>query len=227
MATVILVRHGRTSANATGVLAGRSRGVRLDDTGHQQAGAVAERLAVVPLRRIVTSPLERTRQTAAALADHHDVPVESDRSLTEADYGEWTGAKLKELVKDKLWRQILQQPSTVTFPGGESMAQMSARVCTGVRRLDAAVEAQHGSSAVWAAVSHGDLIKAVLADALGLHLDLFQRISVDPASVSIVRYTAERPLVLGINTHAGDLSWLKTTRKRRSGPTLGGGAGPA
>ena len=100
------------------------------------------------------------------------------------------------------------QPSAATFPGGESLAAMQARVVDAVRRRDAAVEAEHGPGAVWVAVSHGDLVKAVLADALGMHLDLFQRLHVDPASVSIVRYTATRPFVLATNTHDGDLSWL-------------------
>ncbi len=104
-----------------------------------------------------------------------------------------------------------------------------------VRRRDAAVEAAHGPGAVWVAVSHGDLVKAVLADALGMHLDLFQRINVDPASVSIVRYTSTRPFVLATNTHDGDLSWLapppaKGRARRRAASTdavVGGGAGPA
>ena len=113
------------------------------------------------------------------------------------------------------------QPSAAAFPDGESMAAMQARAVSAVRRLDALYEAEHGPGAVWVAVSHGDIIKSVLADALGMHLDLFQRIQVDPASVSIVRYTGTRPYVLATNTHAGDLSWLKPPPKKRAAPQAG------
>ena len=127
------------------------------------------------------------------------------------------------------------QPSAAAFPGGESMGAMQARAVAAVRRHDAAVEAEHGPGAVWVAVSHGDIIKSILADALGMHLDLFQRISVDPASVSIVRYTPSRPYVLATNTHEGDLAWLAPPKKKPGPgagpgrpwtPSVGGGAGP-
>lgn len=237
MATVILVRHGRTTANSSGVLAGRTAGVRLDDTGVAQAARTAERLAVVPLVAVVTSPLERCRQTAKAiLAAQRGTPTTAtERGITECDYGSWQGRTLRELAKEPLWRTVQTQPSAAEFPGGESMAGMQARSVAAVRRLDAAYEDEHGAGAVWVAVSHGDIIKSVLADALGMHLDLFQRLSVDPASVSIVRYTGTRPYVLATNTHAGDLSWLappppkKRARRARKDEdaAVGGGAGPA
>jgi probable phosphomutase (TIGR03848 family) len=237
VATVILVRHGRTSANATGVLAGRTPGVRLDDTGIAQADKAAARLAVVPLAAVVSSPLERCKQTAQAIthAQASAMRVATDRGLTECDYGEWQGRPLKELAKEPLWKTVQAQPSAAHFPGGESMAAMQARVVDAVRRRDAAIEQEHGPGAVWVAVSHGDLVKAVLADALGMHLDLFQRINVDPASVSIVRYTGSRPYVLATNTHDGDLSWLvppppRGRARKRAAVTdaaVGGGAGPA
>ncbi len=241
MATAILVRHGRTTANATGVLAGRTAGVRLDETGRAQAAAAGERLSVVPLAKVVTSPLERCRQTAAAILGPQSpgaagvaLKSEIDRGLLECDYGEWQGEQLKVLAKHKLWPVIQSQPSSVTFPGGESMVAMSSRAISAVRRHDAAVTAEHGDSAVWVAVSHGDVIKAIVADALGMHLDLFQRINIDPASLTIIRYTTARPYVLSVNTHAGDLSWLrpapakKGRSRRKSSPeaVLGGGAGP-
>lgn len=232
MATVILVRHGRTDANATGTLAGRLPGVRLDDVGAAQAVRTAERVAAVPLAAIVTSPLERCRQTARALAKAHPgAPrVTSDKGITECDYGEWQGRPLRELAREKLWKTVQAQPSAATFPGGESLAAMQARAVAAVRRHDAAVEDEHGAGAVWVAVTHGDIVKAVLADALGMHLDLFQRLAVDPASVSVVRYTASRPYVLATNTHAGDLSWLASPPGRRRKPPadapVGGGSGP-
>ena len=236
MATVILVRHGRTTANASGMLAGRTPGVRLDETGAGQAARTAERLAVVPLVAAVTSPLERCRQTTKAIvsAQAGSLRPVTERGLTECDYGEWQGRALKDLAKEKLWATVQAQPSAVTFPGGESMVAMQARAVSAVRRRDAELEAEHGAGAVWLAVSHGDLIKSILADALGMHLDLFQRLHVDPASVSIIRYTATRPYVLATNTHSGDLSWLapqparKGGRKRSSDDAaVGGGAGPS
>jgi probable phosphomutase (TIGR03848 family) len=240
VATVILVRHGRTSANVGGVLAGRTPGVRLDETGTAQAERTAARLAAVPLAAVVSSPLERCRQTARAVVRAQAVSqsgplrVATDKGLTECDYGDWQGRPLRELAKEPLWKVVQAQPSAAHFPGGESMAAMQARVVDAVRRRDAAVEAAHGPGAVWVAVSHGDLVKAVLADALGMHLDLFQRIHVDPASVSIVRYTASRPFVLAMNTHEGDLAWLKPPPPKRgrrsaaraSDAAVGGGAGP-
>ncbi|PVG84053.1 histidine phosphatase [Nocardioides gansuensis] len=226
------MRHGRTTANATGMLAGRLPGVRLDETGTAQADRTGERLAAVRLARIVTSPLDRCRQTARAITQRQadGVRATTDRHLTECDYGDWQGRPLKDLARDKLWRTVQAQPSAVTFPGGESMRAMQDRAVAAVRRHDSAVEAEHGPGAVWVAVSHGDVIKAVLADALGTHLDLFQRIQVDPGSVSIVRFTETRPYVLCTNTHAGDLAWLNAPARRRhsrrsADAPVGGGAG--
>lgn len=234
MATVILARHGRTTANATGVLAGRTKGVGLDDHGVEQARQAGERLARLPLAAIVTSPLERCRQTARELnaAQPTRLKVASERGLLECDYGDWTGREIKVLAKEALWRTVQAHPSAAVFPGGEAMAAMAARAVEAVRRWDARVEAEHGPDAVWVAVSHGDVIKAVLADALGMHLDAFQRIVVDPASFSVVRYTPLRPFVVASNSTAGDLAHLKPpARKRRrsvsSDAAVGGGAGPA
>lgn len=236
MATVILVRHGRTTANASGTLAGRLPGVKLDETGLAQAVRTGERLAAVPLAAVVSSPLERCKQTARELvrARSERIAVATDRGITECDYGDWQGRALKELGKEKLWSVVQTQPSAATFPGGESMTAMQARAVAAVRRRDAAIEAEHGPGAVWVAVSHGDIIKSVLADALGMHLDLFQRLNVDPASVSIIRYTASRPYVLATNTHAGDLSWLAppppkegSRAKATTDAVVGGGAGPS
>ncbi len=236
MATVILVRHGRTTANASGVLAGRTAGVSLDDAGRTQAAATGERLAAVPLVAVVSSPLERCKQTAAAVAAaQQGRPARlTDKGLTECDYGEWQGRTLAALARDPLWKTVQTQPSAAVFPGGESLTAMQARAVAAVRRRDAVIEAEHGAGAVWVAVSHGDIIKAVLADALGMHLDLFQRLHVDPGSVSIIRYTSTRPFVLASNTHAGDLSWLapppakrRRSRKAAADAAVGGGAGPS
>jgi probable phosphomutase (TIGR03848 family) len=181
---------------------------------------------VVPLVGVVSSPLERCRETAQFILDRQSgtsqVPVDAD--LTECDYGRWQGRSLKDLATEGLWSTVQSQPSAVVFPGGESMAGMQARAVAAIRRQDAAFEAEHGAGAVWVAVSHGDIIKSVLADAYGMHLDLFQRITVGPASVSIVRYGTSRPSVYATNTDAGDLSWLSNSAASDDAP-VGGGAG--
>jgi probable phosphomutase (TIGR03848 family) len=231
VAILLLVRHGRTTANNDGVLAGRSPGVHLDEVGTEQAEALGRRLTGLPLVRLVSSPLARCRQTVAAIAAHQAAGPETvtDASITECGYGSWTGQPLKKLAKDPLWKHVQQQPSAVTFPDGESLRQMHARAVAGVRRHDDEVEAEHGPDGLWVAVSHGDVIKAILADALGLHLDLFQRIVVDPGSVSVVRFTPGRPFVLHLNDQGSDLGTLRPPKRRRrrgSGDApVGGGAG--
>lgn len=215
MATVILVRHGRTTANAAGVLSGRTPGIQLDEIGRGQAERTAERLAVVPLVAIVSSPLERCRDTSQAILDRQrrgdagslDVTIDTD--ITEADYGLWQNRPLSELAREPLWSVVQTRPSQAVFPGGESLSAMQDRAVSAIRRHDAAITSEHGAAAVWVAVAHADIIKAILADALGMHLDLFQRIGVGPASVSIVRYGDDHPDVLATNTDSGDLSWLR------------------
>jgi len=234
--TVLLVRHGRTAANSGGVLAGRSPGVDLDDHGRSQAVALAERLDALPLVRVVSSPLERTVATAAALVARGGTrsvprpPVVLDDRLLECDYGDWTGRKLSSLTKEPMWQTVQGRPSAAVFPGGEGLADVQRRAVQAVAEHDAAVEAEHGPHALWVAVSHGDVIKAVLADALGLHLDGFQRIVVDPCSVSVVRYTPLRPFVLASNGDGAGLAALVVPRRRRrtkpsSDAAIGGGAG--
>ena len=222
MSTVLLIRHGRTSANTAGVLVGRTSGIELDEAGLQQVAELGGRLSGVPLRAIVTSPLRRCRQTAQAVlsAQSDGCVMAVEQGLVECAYGEWTGRPLRELSKDKLWSAVQHQPSAVRFPGGESMSEMSARAIGAVRSWDARIEAEHGPHAVWAAVSHGDIIKAILADALGMHLDSFQRIVVDPASLSIVRYTAARPYLIIANSTPVDLAAILSP-PRKKGPKKG------
>jgi probable phosphomutase (TIGR03848 family) len=228
--TVILLRHGRTTANAGGVLAGWTPGVRLDDSGRAQAEAVAARLAPVPLTAVVSSPLERCLETASAVVGGRELELRTDDRLGEARYGDWTGRTIKELAKDPLWKVVQQHPSAAVFPGdgGEGLAQTQARAVAAVRAWNATL----GPDAVWLACSHGDVIKAVLADALGLHLDQFQRIVVDPASISVVTSPETRPFVLRVNDTGGDVSALVPPKRRRrrkpsSDAVVGGGAGAA
>ena len=215
-------------------------------TGAVRPRPSATRIAAagIEVRRIVSSPLQRCQETAAIVvaAAADGIPIEQDERLGEARYGSWTGRKLAELAKEDLWRVVQDQPSAARFPDGdeypgESMAQMQSRALDAVRSLDAEVEKAHGADAVWVAVSHGDVIKAILADAAGAHLDQFQRIQVDPASVSVVRYTARRPFLLRSNDTGGDLGPLKPPPKPASAQpegedatdtgdaAVGGGAG--
>jgi probable phosphomutase (TIGR03848 family) len=230
VATVLLLRHGRTTANADGSLAGRAA-VALDDAGIAQAQAAGQRLAGLPLRLVASSPLARCRQTVELALPGAEIVAED--GLIECGYGEWEGRPLKQLAKLPLWRVVQQHPSAVTFPRGESMAAMSARAVTAVRALDDRVAAGHGDDALWLACSHGDVIKAIVADALGLHLDLFQRIVVDPGSVTVIRYTPGRPFLVRLNDTGGLASLVPTRRPRRrrrradEDAVVGGGAGSA
>jgi probable phosphomutase (TIGR03848 family) len=200
--TVILLRHGRSTSNTAHTLAGRSEGVELDDKGRQQATDLVDRLGELPIRAVVSSPLLRCRQTVEPLASALAVEVSVDDRLAEVDYGEWTGRKLGDLVSEPLWAVVQAHPSAAVFPGGEGLAEVQTRAVAAVREHDAALAEQHGGDALWLACTHGDVIKAVVADALGVHLDGFQRISADPASVSVIRYTRLRPFVLHSN-HTG------------------------
>jgi probable phosphomutase (TIGR03848 family) len=229
MSTLLLVRHGLTAMTGP-VLAGRTPEVHLDERGTKQAAALAERMAAVPLTAIVTSPLERCVETAEAIraAQPADLELQVDERLIECGYGSWTGRPLKDLAKDPVWKVVQTQPSAARFPDGESLSEVSARAIAAVREWDARL----GADAVWVACSHGDVIKAILADALGLHLDQFQRIVVDPCSVSVVRYTDTRPYVLRANDVGGDLrAFVPPKKKSRRRPSddaaVGGGAGSA
>lgn len=240
MPTVLLVRHGRTAANATGQLAGWSPGVGLDETGREQARALAARMAHLPVSLVAVSPLQRCQETAdelyAAARAHNGGWGEARRvtvdAIGECHYGAWTGRPLAELAQEDLWRTVQDHPSRARFPASqehasESIADLQHRAVAAVRDLDRLVEAEHGPDAVWLLVSHGDVIKAILADAAGSHLDLFQRFVVGPASLSVIRYTATRPFVIRLNDGGHDLSGLAPTRPKDETPrgdaAVGGG----
>lgn len=229
MTTVLLVRHGRTKANADGVLAGWTPGVDLDERGVEQATALGARMAALPIAGVVSSPLERTMQTADVLLAQRGAPVDRhvDERLGECRYGDWTGKSLKDLAKEPMWKVVQGHPSAAVFPGaeGESLAAMQARALASVREWNG----HFGPDALYVIVSHGDVIKAILADAMGTHLDQFQRIVVDPCSVSVVTYSPMRPFVVRTNDIGGDLSGLipkpKKRGRRTSDAAVGGGAG--
>ncbi|MFT4199650.1 MSMEG_4193 family putative phosphomutase [Gordonia sp. (in: high G+C Gram-positive bacteria)] len=221
---VILVRHGRSTANTASVLAGRSPGVALDDLGREQAAGLAERLGErrAELVAVARSPLQRCAETVAPLMAGLDIPEIVVDELAEVDYGEWTNRPLAELAKEPLWQTVQRQPSAAVFPGGEAMAAMAARAVGAVRELDARYGGADGSR-LWIACTHGDIIKAVIADAMGLHLDGFQRIVVEPASLSVVRYHPRQTVVHTVNNTAR-LS-LPAPGAELAGTAVGGATG--
>lgn len=243
MATLLLVRHGRTTANSSGVLAGWSPGVSLDDRGREQAAALAARIAPVPLAAVVSSPLDRCRETAAEIAAARegtklalDAGVQIDERVGECRYGDWTGQEIGKLAKDPLWQVVQNHPSAVVFPGpeGEALRDTQARAVNAVRDWNARLEAEHGPDVQYLVCSHGDVIKAIVADALGMHLDLFQRIVVDPCSLTVVHYGRTRPFVARLNDTGGGVEALlpapKRRRRAKNAPpaddaVVGGGAG--
>ena len=214
MTTVLLVRHGLTALTGP-TLVGWTPGIHLDDRGRKQAEALAARLHPVALAAIVSSPLERCVDTADALAAGREpAPArEVDDRIGEVRYGDWTGREIKVLAKDPLWAIVQAHPSAVTFPGGEALRETQARAVAAVRDWNERL----GPEATYALVSHADVIKAILADALGIHLDQFQRIVVGPASLSVIRYTKLRPFVLRVNDQGGDPVDLIATKKKTGG----------
>lgn len=249
MTVVLLVRHGLTATTGK-ALTGWLPGISLDDRGQAQAAALAARLAQVPLVAIVSSPLERCVQTAMAIAsrqsasgqsasgeapsghvgpgqpDASTLAVQIDDRLGECRYGDWTGQPLRKLARDPLWRVVQSHPSAVRFPGpdGESMMAMQQRAVAAVREWNDKL----GKDVSYLVCSHGDVIKAILADALGMHLDMSQRIQVDPCSLSVIRYSTLRPFVLRMNDTGADAAALAGPRARaqaESDAQIGGGAG--
>ncbi|MET9297183.1 histidine phosphatase family protein [Streptomyces sp. NPDC003077] len=230
MPTLILVRHGRSTANTSGVLAGRTPHVALDDQGVAQAAALPGRLARIPLAAAVTSPLQRCHETLRPLlAERPELPLHVEERVNECDYGDWSGRKLAELNDEPLMEVVQRHPSAAAFPGGESMRGMQARAVDAVRDWNARIEAEHGPEAVYLMCSHGDVIKSLVADALGAHFDLFQRISVEPCSVTAIRYTRLRPYLVRLGD-TGDFAGLAPREDGTSAAddrdaAVGGGSG--
>ena len=232
MTLVLLVRHGLTATTGS-VLTGWTPGIPLDDRGRRQAEALAARLVPVELDAIISSPLERCRQTADAIAaaGAGRPAVQEDARLGECHYGDWTGQPLKRLAKEPLWRVVQAHPGAARFPGedGESITDMQHRAVSAVRDWNR----QLGGDAAYLICSHADVIKSVIADSLGMHIDMLQRIQVDPCSLTAIRYTPLRPFVLRMNDTGGVVESLKKPEPRRSRAMarreteapVGGGAG--
>jgi probable phosphomutase (TIGR03848 family) len=222
--TVILLRHGRSTSNTAHTLAGRSEGVDLDDKGREQAQGIVERIGSLPVKAIVRSPLLRCERTVEPLAAALGLEPVVEERLSEVDYGQWTGRKIGELFKEPLWAVVQQQPSAAVFPDGEGLARVQARAVEAVREHDRRLAAEHDGDVLWVACTHGDVIKAVVADALGTHLDTFQRITADPASMSVIRYTAVRPFVMHVNHTGAALTAALLAKPEPSGDAVVGGS---
>ena len=224
MTLVFLIRHAHSSANASGILAGRSEGIQLSPLGKRQANDLARRLGPMPIKSLRSSPLERCGQTISPWVKKISqidpkIKVEIDQDLSEVDYGDWTGRKLRALSKETLWKKVQEQPSQVVFPQGEGLAAMQGRA---MRALHHGL-AKRGKGHVML-VSHGDVLKSIIATSLNMHLDEFQRIVVDPASISILDYSSSRPRLILMNDSRSRLS-PELFLDRRARLLVGGGAG--
>ena len=201
---VLLVRHGQTPTTGK-LLPGRAPGLHLADVGHQQAERAAERIAeLVKVDAVYASPLERARETAAPISAALGMKTQVKRGLLECDFGDWTGAELKALMKLPEWQTVQRAPSTFRFPGGESFTEMQTRMVTTLDQL----RSEHPGGVI-VCVSHADPIKAAVAHAMGTHLDLFQRIVISTCSVTAIAYTAGGPIVLTVNSTGGSLGELR------------------
>lgn len=222
---LVLIRHAHSQSNASGVLSGRLPNIHLSEKGIKQSQQLSERLGNFAVAQLRVSPMERCFETISpwlndiVLKNSPDFEPIIDPSLNEVDYGHWSGKKLITLARKKEWRTVQESPSRMYFPGGEGIAQMQSRAMSVVHEL-----AKLPDSKTAVIVSHGDVIKSIVASALGTHLDEFQRIIIDPASVSVLDYSGIKPRVLLLNdTRAVVTDLLQAPKRSRN--LLGGGAG--
>lgn len=210
--TILFIRHGENEWTHSHKLAGRTPEVHLNEYGRQQAEALGQRLAKTEFSAIYASPLERTMETAQAIARHHNLEIVPRPGMLEVDYGEWTGAEVKKLSKQKSWATIQFYPSGAGFPGGESMYAMQTRFVHEINQI----VAQHPGQTI-AMVGHADLIKAAVAHYLGVHFDLFQRIVISTGSITAISFTDMGPRVLMVNdtSHNPPPPEQKKKRKRK------------
>jgi len=222
---LVLIRHAHSEANAAGILSGRLPNVHLSEKGLEQSEELAVRLGNFPVSNLRISPMERCFETISPWINSIVMPNNPrfepiiDEELTEVDYGLWSGKKLSILSKNKLWKTVQESPSRMYFPKGEGIAQMQSRAMTSVHQ---AVSSKAKGAAV--IVSHGDVIKSMVASALGMHLDEFQRIVIDPASISILDFSTTKPRVLLLNDSRAVVTDLLVAPKRAKN-LLGGGSG--
>lgn len=215
MGIAILLRHGHSSANADGILSGRLPGVHLTETGEAQAVSLAPAFLDLDLQSIWVSPLERTLQTAHLVVGNTALHEES--GIIECDYGDWSGRALKDLAEEPLWQTVQQRPSAVRFPNGESLPEMARRAVT-------TVEHRSTADGIHLFISHGDIIKALVNHAAGAPFDAFQRIVVDPCSISVVVY-GDQPRLLAVNVPVSGAAAVLHGLAHSDRGTVGGGGG--
>lgn len=220
MPKIVLIRHAHSTANAAGVLSGRLPNVHLSKSGQEQAERLADRIGKLTIAQVQISPMDRCAETMAPWLKKYgkSVSVISDSNLVEVDYGKWSGKKLATLSRAKLWRKVQDQPSSVTFPEGEALAQMQVRAMKSVHDFFAS------DLEMTIMVSHGDVIKAIVASAMGMHLDDFQRIVIDPASITILESSGGDIRLTRLNDSDSSIAEL-LQRKNKRGHLLGGGKG--
>ena len=220
MPKIVLIRHAHSTANAAAVLSGQMPNVHLSKSGLEQAERLAERLGKLTISQVQVSPMDRCTETLAPwLAKYgKNVTVLTEPNLIEVDYGKWSGKKLSTLSRAKLWRKVQGQPSAVTFPEGESLAQMQVRAMKTVHDFFAS------DLELTIMVSHGDVIKAIVASSMGMHLDDFQRIVIDPASITILESNGGAIRLTRLNDSDSTVSELLQSKNKR-GHLLGGGKG--
>ena len=222
---LVLIRHAHSEANAAGILSGRLPNVHLSEKGIVQSSQLAQRLGDFPVSTLRISPMERCFETISPWINSIVLPKNPrfepliDEELTEVDYGTWSGKKLAVLSKNRLWKTVQESPSRMYFPRGEGIAQMQARAMKSVH--EAVAMKSKGAAVI---VSHGDVIKSIVASALGMHLDEFQRIIIDPASISILDFSSTKPRTLLLNDSRAVVTDLLVAPKRAKN-LLGGGAG--
>jgi probable phosphomutase (TIGR03848 family) len=222
---LVLIRHAHSESNAAGVLSGRIPNVHLSAKGVKQAEQLSQRLGSFPVAQMRISPMERCFETVSPWINEHVLAANPrfeptiDPMLNEVDYGDWSGKRLATLSRKREWKTVQESPSRMYFPGGEGIAAMQARAMKSVHEV-----ASLSDSKVAVFVSHGDVIKSIVASALGMHLDEFQRIIIDPASVSIIEYSSVKPRILLVNDSRAIVTDLLKAPKR-SKNLLGGGSG--
>ena len=222
---LVLIRHAHSQSNASGVLSGRIPNVHLSEKGVKQSVELSNRLGIFPIAQMRISPMERCFETIAPWLNNcvlknnpHFEPI-IDPLLNEVDYGQWSGKKLALLSRKSEWKTVQEAPSRMYFPNGEGIAAMQTRAMNTVHEL-----AKLSNAKVAVIVSHGDVIKSIVASAMGMHLDEFQRIIIDPASVSVIEYSSSKPRLILLNDTRAVVTDLLVAPKR-SRNLLGGGSG--
>lgn len=220
MSLVVLIRHAHSEANAAGILSGRRPNIALSDKGRKQAQELADRLGQIKVKELRISPLQRCIETIEPWKSTRTrIRSIEDHGIAEVDYGKWSGRTLRSLSREKLWKIVQENPSRVFFPEGEGMSNMQARA---VDSMHAGL-ASTGTGAL-VMVSHGDVIKALVAANLGMRLDDFQRIIIDPASITVFDFSSKAPRLLLLNDSHTKIGELGTSTKKRL--LVGGGSGP-